>query len=95
MTEHTPGVWHTRPPQGRARLHGVFSDDNYCLAECMGQEATANARLIAAAPDMLEALQSMNQWYVVHGGPSFDLMPCVQDMRAAIAKATGHDQTRD
>lgn len=59
MTEPTPGPWQALPPQGRARLHGIFDADGGCLAECFGQKAAANARLLAAAPEMLDALRSL------------------------------------
>ena len=48
-------------------------------------EADANARLIAAAPDMLEALELVIQWADGIGSPAnmFNVA------RSAIAKATG------
>lgn len=58
------------------------------------EEAEANARLIAAAPELLEALAAMETW----SGFVTDLMPenlratweeDIADARAAIAKATG------
>ena len=55
-----------------------------------GAESAANARLIAAAPDLLAALQAMVDAYQQH----FDVMPVAWQTydyiaRAAIAKATG------
>jgi len=51
-----------------------------------------NARLIAAAPDLLEALQ----WIADHGDTGEGGRPAFHDMRAharaAIAKATGEPQ---
>lgn len=59
----------------------------------------ANARLIAAAPELLEALQSVHQWMddqadaqSKSGRATFDLMMLREQrdiVRAAIAKATG------
>ena len=48
-------------------------------------EGLANARLIAAAPDMLEALCAL-VLNIDAGGPTLDAM---RDARAAIVKATG------
>jgi len=43
----------------------------------------ANARLIAAAPDLLEALQEMVRTFAKNHAPAVDVA------RAAIARATG------
>jgi hypothetical protein len=53
------------------------------------KESEANARLMAAAPELLEALQSLTSAYQQH----FDVMPVAWQTfdniaRAAIAKAT-------
>jgi len=51
------------------------------------EQCAANARLIAAAPDLLEALQAM----LTHMGMDEDdwIKPTFNQARAAIAKATG------
>lgn len=55
------------------------SDDD--LAERLSDEARANARLIAAAPELLEALQDyVSDW-------DNGLGPDIARLRAAIAKA--------
>jgi len=62
-TKHTKGEW-VASPDGRA----VYSDEKKCLiAMCEGRaaypinerESNMNAKLIASAPDLLEALMSM------------------------------------
>lgn len=60
-------------------------------------ERAANARLIAAAPDMYEALASLVEQNVVYDGNFIriecashgDAIECVRHARAALAKATG------
>jgi len=54
------------------------------------REAEANARLIAAAPDLLDALNAM----LTHMGMDEDdwNKPTFDKARAAIAKATGEKQ---
>lgn len=56
-------------------------------------EATANARLIAAAPDLYEALRSVSKVIVAYlndaGASIEDLNACVNSIDAALAKAAG------
>jgi hypothetical protein len=94
MTEHkhTPGPW--RVGYGFAET-GVFSADGETLvANTHGSarnfsreeqiaEQDANACLIAAAPDMLAALEAALSTGVLEHGGIADIV------RAAIAKATG------
>lgn len=60
-TKHTPGPWHRNIPP--AKMYPViFSGNNRHIAEVnirrlTYEEIDANASLIAAAPEMLEALQ--------------------------------------
>ena len=73
ITTHTPGPWWHRPdPQDfeqliHAKAHGgVWVARVMQLGEGFSAEVVANARLIAAAPTMLEALQIV----VACGNPS-------------------------
>lgn len=102
MTQHTPGPWNIGTKNG-AR---VWSENGETLiadanaSESLRKEIKkANARLIAAAPDLLEALESAWLWMENQadgqskgGHATFDLMMLREQRdlaRAAIAKATG------
>ena len=84
MSKHTPGPW--RVVQDPTNLSLQVYGQTLALFECWRrsdeQTELANARLIAAAPDLLEALE-----FVIRGVP--DTWEGVQKARAAIAKATG------
>lgn len=100
--KHTPGPWHVAgykysSPERiyddvyfgnnkQNRICRLFTDDNDCQK--------ANARLIAAAPELLAALQ--NALNVLAGIASGDLetvnrdSPAILAARAAIKNATGN-----
>jgi hypothetical protein len=84
MSKHTPGPW--RVVQDPTHLSLQVYGQTLALFECWRrsdeQIELANARLVAAAPDLLEALE-----FVIRGVP--DTWEGVQKARAAIAKATG------
>ena len=97
MSKHTPGPWliaesvvsrHAVTNMRRIRSknegleHGAVCDV-YGIQD--GSEASANARLIAAAPDLLDALIE-----IVSADDSHELtQKHIESARAAIAKATG------
>lgn len=86
---HTPGPWR---PNDNADVV-LESDDAMVIAWCsspdveMGDEHKANARLIASAPDLLEALKHSLRWVSV--APGSDAQACTRKIEAAIAKAEG------
>ena len=89
-TKHTPGPWHVDTEDQDADIHSGFG----MVAKTMGHghaqdgEGTANARLIAAAPELLDALQSMvSQFPEAELRADPDLHASVKRARAAIAKA--------
>lgn len=93
---HTPGPWtaHDSPVDGAYPISTAFGDHRICIAHAHGVfeepgriEAQANARLIAAAPELLEALKRIMA-AVNYGGIK---MPAVIGIQAstAIAKAEG------
>lgn len=95
-TQHTPGPWVTGNTDpllfGRKQGHGTepigFIYGPACpeLSE-VGQQALANARLIAAAPDLLELLREAAD---CTRHPDYDWpVEFSHRVDAAIAKATG------
>ena len=93
MTEHTPGPWMVTPDhdEGIGWRHVSsfpegFGDIATTWSGKHGDASEANARLIAAAPDMLDALEELVDTLDSRGViDSFT----TQSARAAIAKATG------
>ena len=82
-TSHTPGPW-TLAPNCVYGIH-VFGPDGGVIAQIQGRDEPqhqANARLIAAAPEMLEALSKIS----ANAAESVEWIRRVAD--AAIAKAT-------
>ena len=93
-TKHTPGPWEKADgtdgiTRGIRGWHGpeMVNVINWNgISRATSVTGQANARLIAAAPDLLEALQ----WVVLRteeGG--YPDGKCLEEARAAIAKATG------
>jgi len=86
MTKHTPGPWRllkregSFPPVVQRGLEGGFS-----VAGSNPDTEDADARLIAAAPELLAVLRQVADYWA--GG---DVPEDIDDaMRAAIAKAEG------
>ena len=94
MSKHTPGPWSVTARSNNMIdvIHANRAPGAITLALCRVQarqswlkEAEANARLIAAAPEMLEALETA---YYNEGG----YQAWKEQVRAAIRKATGEKQ---
>ena len=91
---HTLGPWAYVKPDGIVvRNPRVYSDTgSVCNAAWLGDigKTEANARLLAAAPDLLEALQGLLiQMMVWDVDDAFNTSDLARDVRAVIAKATG------
>lgn len=100
MTKHTPGPWtgeYNRNAQVDGDMHVIRGIDKSLVAFASGwatdakHETNANARLIAAAPELLDAgkkvlelRDEMNEYDRV-----LFIDKAIQMLRAAIAKATG------
>ena len=93
MPEHTPGPWMARGRFVLAVTDECPDYDPLIIADCRVEtdEGEANATLITAAPEMLQALQAVARLH-----PGCDIRrtnithsdACAQ-VQSAIAKATG------
>jgi hypothetical protein len=81
VNEHTPGPW---VATGRS-VNAPGSDRNICLVQS-AKDAYDNARLIAAAPQLLETLDAVIREDCDGGDCSFEWH---EKARAAIKKARG------
>ena len=102
MKKYTLGPWDGNGFYAPDFVHGaidptsvryVWSDKAHCdvawIANCVNEEEQeANARLMAAAPDLLEALLE----FVECGTNAGSNEELKQKCRAAIAKATGESK---
>ena len=98
-SKHTPGPWEAVKETNSSRGWLVWPSARECqepypiagitLKGKLGEE-DANARLIAAAPDMAEALDNLLTW-AEHSGFEIDLQDAQVwfDARAALALARG------
>jgi hypothetical protein len=95
MTHHTPGPWFAawdcivaNDPTGQHEdlylAEIVIADDEGRIVS--PEEQGANARLIAAAPDMLAALQDVLEFW---DDPNTSVAELKGRLRDAIAKAKG------
>ena len=99
-TQHTPGPWHVEQPFGEPGTYVAvtfpgFSPGLVCrlIDQARTPEGIANARLIAAAPDLLAALEETRDFLM--GGDSLESAdPWVRELISdtidpAIARARG------
>ena len=91
MRKHTPGPWEQKH-QGMLCQIAINSDSD-TLATVYGEsgENLANARLIAAAPELLEALLRLRAAFVVVAGANSPFSKVALELPdAAILKAWGN-----
>lgn len=91
MSKHTPGTWQAINWTYHSTSTVVVDDPSVVtgkrvIAECATEE---DARLIAAAPDLLEALQTLLEEGEFTDYPNTKQWQAVQAARAAIAKVKG------
>lgn len=98
MTKHTSGPWEVKEALSNFRIYA--GSEQICETYLRGEDDKANARLIAAAPKMLEALKStlpILQEYIKEVGPcEHDVNICIcglikvaDEVSEAISKAEG------
>lgn len=99
MSKHTPGPWSVYEDCNKVAAHGAkypaigtmgtyFTES---ITDSLGEfYNSADARLVAAAPDLLNALiQMVNTFGKTDGLVNVDSNGCIGKARLAIAKATG------
>ena len=106
QSAHTPGPWHIRSHGSEKGAYiPIYNEEGLWIAEAMGrsgllesrvgpdknEEIAFNAALIAAAPDLLDALANMVHECGIAGSPSIGAMEAA---RAAIAKATNTELSK-
>jgi hypothetical protein len=91
---HTQGLWQCGLPADGGSIN-VYNDDSMALRICrvdsdtdFGNHAAANARLIAAAPDMLQVLRRAALALAFAAESSPAMQDDYEAVSAAIAKAT-------
>lgn len=84
-TQHTPSPWTVSGKQVKSIDHGKWHTVATANNPKFTDEANAsNARLIAAAPELLAALEGL-----LNALPSATTHPAIKAARAVIAKAKG------
>lgn len=91
MSKHTPGPWVARPvPNVGVRGHTGyaidFNEDQEQVVDFVYEEA--DARLIAAAPDLLEALEHVESMLTADSSEDIDY----RKVAKAIARAKGQSK---
>lgn len=98
MSKHTPGPWQIIAPgfigtvEADPQTIGYASDHRNTRTRPL-EEQVANARLMAAAPDLLEALEALADFSTEYGpsprASSEDWADFLSAARKALAKARG------
>lgn len=64
MNKHTPGPWYVEGAGVHALVRGADSTIVAVRHRLGAMTHEANARLICAAPDMMDALKKLNAWWL-------------------------------
>jgi len=84
MSKYTPGLWTANGDQVEVETE---KNDGYRVCDVFGPDYKANANLIAAAPDLLEALKAIELARTTD--ETKDWLKASKLSDAAIAKAEG------
>lgn len=84
---HTPGPWKVDRPYIRGTGRAIVSIESWCDEV----EDAANARLIAAAPELYEALEAAYMVLKPQKSRFEEYVNAVTLARAALAKARGEE----
>jgi len=97
MSKHTPGPWRVTSANRNGAEVSAIASVAWCGAASSfgkhetqvidGDEAYANACLVAAAPDLLDALEEYHR--VANAVPYAQWTPAMHKAQDAIAKAKG------
>jgi len=85
--KHTPGPWYIDPIKFHVNGNRRIMAEQCTPVAVVPEHLAADARLIAAAPDMLNALMDFVSYFGHDNDNGLDEM--LTNARAAIAKATG------
>lgn len=93
-TKHTPGPWVFESEFGSRAFVNTKDESTYIAIQYCDnrEEMAANARLIAAAPELLEALQNCLDILLVADMKTAETETPYTRAKAAIAKATGEKE---
>jgi hypothetical protein len=76
--QHTRGPWNVQPDSKLFAKIGSQANGGIYVAKVQGPDTEANARLIAAAPELLDALRAV-----------YEAMPDVLQQRGLLGVVTG------
>lgn len=101
MSKHTPGPWYVYEHEDERRIGVPLMAGRYVPhavvrhpGDIPNGTLDANARLIAAAPDLLRAIGDVRTRLIEHGHgqiPAYAFSEIMEAIDAAIAKAEGVD----
>ena len=91
-TKHTPGPWEMRGPCASGRYSVIHNGPLFYVGDA-GEpgDGEANARLAAAAPELLEALREIHNAIADGDGDYSPSGDWFKQTAAIIAKATGQE----